>query len=1111
MLGLFILMIPFALQAQNIQVSGTVLDANNEPLPGVNVVQTGTTNGTITDLDGKYSINVPSDATLTFSYIGFTNHVEPVNGRTSIPAVTLESDDKEIEQVVVVGYGTMKKSDVSGSVVSVDTKDMMKRAPANVNQGLQGAAAGVMVTAQDGSPDGNSQVRIRGVATINGNAQPLYVVDGVAVGTDANFLNPSDIESMEVLKDASATAIYGAAGANGVVMITTKHGIKGKAKFDFSVDYGIQTLPYKLDVCDVDQYAKNIRDARLNDNGSYDDATSLNNQIWSQKYDGQRNTIDWQDELTQLGFKQQYNLSVAGGNENTQAMFSASYLKNKGIIQNTNYERLTSRVNVKSKITDFLEAGGDLNYVYTRSNGSNFGGGQNNLNLSSHRDLAYMCPTMDFINADGQYVKARLENADGTYGAPMQGTNANEGYTDGLDNPLAKIWENKALSKSNRVFTSAYAQVNFLKGLSYKTVVSMNFYSSDWNNFEIVPHRFNVNPTNNQLEEVKLTNNRTNSFSISQSQNTNINIENYLTYTWKNDIHNLSVMVGQEASNSWGEWVNASAREFISENNRNISLTTNTNSINGGGAYNAKVRGISYFGRLTYSAFDKYILTATIRRDGSSNFGTGNRWGTFPSVALAWRVSQENFLADNELISNLKLRLGWGQTGNSGGATDLNAGHLTSNGVLYHFFSQDGGMGYWSYAGDTKTGLESVLVDTDLKWETNEQTNIGVDLGLLNGQINVTMDYFIRKSKDLLLYRQIRSSSGNSSVYTNYGEIKNSGFEFMVNYQKRVHDWNFGVTFTGSTIKNEVTKMDNPTYATNDGDSNHDPAANTSDGSNIGTIGSADGFHWGQHSISREGDAVGSYYGYKVAGIFQTKEEVVALDKEATRLALQRGDIKQEDIDGDPDGTPVKYQMGGTKEGDFKFADLNGDGKITDDDRTVLGNGFPKFNYGINLNVAYKNWDFSIYGYGVAGFEIFSYSAMRLSTLFSGDDQTVPNILSENVNKVWSKDNPNGTLPRLSITDVNYNMRASDAWVKKADYFKINNIQIGYTFPRQIASHLKMTNARVYASISNLCTFSKYKKYGDPEVGQGCVLYTGLDAGRYPMPRVFQFGLSFSF
>jgi hypothetical protein len=330
----------------------------------------------------------------------------------------------------------------------------------------------------------------------------------------------------------------------------------------------------------------------------------------------------------------------------------------------------------------------------------------------------------------------------------------------------------------------------------------------------------------------------------------------------------------------------------------------------------------------------------------------------------------------------------------------------------------------------------------------------------------------------------------------------------MINYQKRIGDWNFAATLTGSTIKNEVKKMGNPVMATNDGGDN-DPASKTSDGSNIGTIGAADGFHWGDHSRSEEGEAVGSYYGYVVEGIFRTEEELAAANRLATDKAIERGDVKPDEKD--PNKILEYYQVEGTKVGDFKFKDLNGDGKITEDDRKILGNGFPKFNYGINLTANYKNWDFSIYGYGVAGYKIFSYSAMRLSTMFSGDDQTVPNLLKESSDDAWSPENPNGSLPRLSITDVNNNMRASDAWVKKADYFKISNIQVGYTFPRQTIERLKLSNARVYVSVSNLVTFSKYKKYGDPEVGQGCVLYSGLDAGRYPMPRVFQAGLSFSF
>jgi TonB-linked SusC/RagA family outer membrane protein len=1139
------MLIPFALSAQNIRVSGTVLDADNEPLPGVNVVQTGTTNGTITDIDGKYEISVPSDATLTFSYIGCVSHTENVNGRTTLPPVTLKSDDKEIEQVVVVGYGTMKKSDVSGSVASVDTKDMMKRTPTNVNQGLQGAAAGVMVTAQDGSPEGKSQVRIRGIATINGSAQPLYVVDGVQVGTNADFLNPADIESMEVLKDASATAIYGAAGANGVIMITTKHGSKGKARFDFSADYGIQTLAYKLDVLNVDEYAQFIRDMHAND------SQDLFNAIWDAKYDGQRTAIDWQDQFTDAALKQQYTMSVAGGNEKSQTSFSASYLKNKGIIVNSQYERLTARVNNKTQITDFLEVGGDMNYVYTRSFGA-YGRQGNTFNLSSQRDLAFLSPSMDYIDGNGDIQHVYPENADGTYGIGLLGQKNLEFNAGTLNNPYAIVQENNNLNRSNRVFTSAYAQINIIKGLTFKTVGLFNFYSSDGNNFTYLQNRFNIDPITGEYWDAYDTNrdayangskvdagsvpkeHSTNTFSLSQSQSTTIGIENYFNYNWKNDVVNLNVMLGQEASNSWGAWVNASTQGFKQQTMRQISLSDDTK--NGNGGFNAKVRGVSYFGRVTASLFDKYVLTATVRRDGSSNFGAGNRFGVFPSAALAWRISQEDFLKDNELISNLKLRLGWGQTGNSGGATSLSSyqtAMTTYNGkqLLYGFYQQDGGMGQFGNGISTTTsGARVVTVDSDLKWETNEQTNIGIDLGLLDGQINLTMDYFIRKSKDLLLTRNYASSSGVQSIYTNYGEIENKGFEFQINWQKRIHDWNFSATVTGSTLKNKVKKMGEAQFFTNDHGTN-DPAMTNNDGTNQGCIGAASGYKWGDHSVAMEGEAVGSYYGYVVEGIFKDQAEIDAANHLAYERAVALGnnvtgdgktleEFKTIQADGSvtevPDGN-FHYQFlsktDGADErtlpGDFKYKDLNGDGQITEADRTILGNGFPKFNYGINLSASWKNFDFSLYGYGVAGLDLLSYSAMRLSIAYQGDDGCVPNTLKDN--DYWTPSNTGAELPRATYVDGNWNRRVSSAWVKKADYFKLSNIQIGYTFDREVIEHLKLTNARVYFAISNVALFSPYKKYGDPECGQGCVLYTGLDSGRYPNPRTYQFGVSFSF
>ncbi|MCQ2252319.1 MAG: TonB-dependent receptor [Bacteroidales bacterium] len=1104
LLGLFLLLIPFSILAQDIKVTGKVLDGNtNEALIGVNVVQSGTTNGTVTDLDGKFEITVPSDSKLQFSYIGYVAQTIDVAGKTTI-ICTLATDDKEIEQVVVVGYGTMKKSDVSGSVVSVNTDDMMKRSPANVNQGLQGAAAGVMVTAQDGSPEGKSQVRIRGVATINGNAQPLYVVDGIQVGTDANFLNPADIESMEVLKDASATAIYGAAGANGVIMITTKHGTKGKARFDFSADFGVQTLAYELDVLDVDQYAAYIRTAHANDKSTF------YNDIWKEEYDGKRTPINWQRQLTDPAFKQQYNVSVSGGNDKSQTQFSASYLKADGLIVNSAYERLTSRVNNKTKVTDFLELGGDLNFVYSTNHGSN-GTLGNNGNLSSQRDLAYMSPSMDYITDEGYLQHVNVVNSNGTYGLGTVGENANEFMAERLNNPYAMQMENNSKNKNTRVLTSAYAQINIIKGLTFKSVVAFNYNSSNWDNFQYIQKRANVGIDGNYyVPEQSAKEAKTNSFSLSQSQYFGTNIENYFNYTWKNDIMNLSAMIGQEASNSNGAWVSASTQSFKEETMRDISLSDDVK--NGSGGFNAKVRGVSYFGRFTYSLFDKYVVTGTVRRDGSSNFGKGNRFGTFPSAALAWRISQEDFLKDNEIINNLKLRLGWGQTGNSGGATSLGTAQtsmVSESGkqILYAFYQPYGGMGLWGNGVQTTTsGVRIVNVDENLKWETNEQTNIGIDLGLLGGQVNITADYFIRKSKDLLLQRALPASSGMTKLYTNYGEIENKGFEFMVNYQKRIRDWNFNASLTASTLKNKVKKMGEPQYFTNDGGAN-DPActnASSGDGSNQGCIGAASGYYWGDHSITKEGYAVGSYYGYVVEGIFQSKEEIEALARPNKN----------------PDGSeaaPTQYQYAcvddgadeRTLPGDFKYKDLDGDGQITENDREIIGNGFPKFNYGINLSAAYKNWDLSIYGYGVAGLKLASYSAMRLSSGYLGDDGCVPNTLADN--SYWSPDNTGADLPRITMIDGNHNRRLSTAWIKKADYFKISNIQIGYTFDRNLISKLQMTNARVYFSVSNVALFSKYKKYGDPECGQGCVLFTGLDSGRYPNPRTYQFGVSFSF
>jgi len=951
-----------------------------------------------------------------------------------------------IDEVVVVGYGTIKKSDISGSVVSVDKEQMMKRNPLNLAQGLQGSAAGVMVSKNSGDPEGTATIRIRGVATVNGSADPLYVVDGVQVGSNANFVNPADVESIEVLKDASATAIYGARGANGVVMITTKKGVKGATQLNFSANFGIQNMTGKLDVADADLFAYSVRQGRAND------AASIQNKAFGADYAGRLRTIDWQDVMTRTALQQNYMLSVSGGNDKTQSTFSVGYLNNDGVILDSNFSRLTARANVTHKVKDFIEVGGNVAFVHSEK----VGGG----NLRSYATLT---PTMDYVDeTTGQFISNDWRaNADGTYNAFMQISGEGD-IQKGQDNPYAaKMEEDKTPTYENKFVGSAYLNLNLFKGLQFRTIGSYTLSTVDGSGFNV------VNPRS-------ITAAQTNSFWMNQSQDNNIEIESYFTYNWKNDIHNLTVMAGNSVTNYWGHWVSSNASNFLADSYRQMSLTSDQTSRIGDGGYNLKTRYISWYGRAMYTLMDRYIVTATVRRDGSSNFGSGNRWGTFPSAALAWRLSEEDFIKNLDIFSNMKLRFGWGQTGNAGSATSLSVAQLSSNRIAYD----------WGQLGGSSSNYNKVVgfaqlkeIDTNLKWETNTQTNIGLDLGLLNNDLNITMDYFIRDSKDLLLYRNMRPSTGHGQVYTNAGHIQNKGFEFSVSYNKRFGDWNLGATLTGSTLKNKVIEVGDPIY--NNLDANGDLITD-------------DGDNWTNHSVTMEGHAVGSYYGYVVEGIFQSQAEVDA----ANALAKENG--------------YDAYQVNATTVGDFKYKDLNGDGHIDGDDQKVLGNGFPKLNYGLTLNASWKNWDAMIYMYGVAGMKINSYAAMKMTQLYKTGGG-VQNTLKEYINNAWSESNTNTMYPRMTMNDNNTNMKASDAYVKKGDFLKIANIQIGYTFPKRWLQPLRMDNARIFASVENLACFSGYNKFGDPEVGNAAVLQTGFDGGRYPYPRTFTFGLSVQF
>ena len=1078
---LFLLcLFPLGAMAQNV-VKGTVLDEAGEPIIGATVKVEGTGVGAISDFNGNFSVEAPSNATLTITYVGYEPMKVKVGGQSNI-SVTLKEDFAMLNDVVVIGYGTMKKSDISGSVATVDQEAVMKRVPQNIGQVLQGAAAGVQVSMQDGSPDGKAAIRIRGIGTINGDASPLYVVDGVQVGNNADFVNPADIERVEILKDASATAIYGSAGANGVVMITTKHGSKGHTNITLTADWGIQTLPYTIDVLDLGTYADAIRKAKGKD--------MFINQVWDTKDDGKRKEIDWQKEMTRAALKQQYGASVNGGTDKTVYNLSFGYNNIDGLVVNTNYKRFTTRANVSTKVNKYLEVGGDINFTHSESHGSNMSLG-NNQNMSSLRDFASLTPTLDYLDGNdaslGKLINVNLKNPDGSYGTGYQATtNGWEGNTNIGANPYASQMENgeRARNGNDRIQTTAFIDLTFLDtGIHKLDVRSQGTYTysaSNGSDFTGDRHRFNY--IDGALTEIPMNADQTLAFSLNNSHSYSLGLQTYLTYNLNYNIHNLTLMLGNEVGKSWGQWVNSSSRDFPSIYNRSINLTMDLNSKSTGGAYNSDVHTISYFARATYSLMDRYIITGTIRKDGSSNFSKGNRWGTFPSVAGAWRISEEPFLKDNNFVNNLKFRVGWGQTGNAGGVAGAAVIAQNIDGA-YNTYPVNGVSGNWGNR-HRDIGFYMPLKDENLKWETTEMTNFGIDFAFPNDW-DITLDYFIKNTKDLLLYRQLRPSAGYTQVYTNFGEIQNKGFEFAVGYHKQFSkDFSFNARLTGSTISNKVKKMGEILYNTASSNGAY------IDGSQVGAV---DGNgHWNNHSICMEGEAIGSFYGYVTDGVIKDEADLKDYQSRIKTDAESKCDTDH----------PLSV-------GDMKFKDLNGDKVIDSKDRKILGNGFPKLNYGLTLGATYKDFDFSLYMYGVFGQDILSYSAMKLSSMTQLDDQTTPNILKDAYNDSFS--NGGSSLPRLSILDPNRNTRVSDLWVKKGDFLRIANLQIGYTLPKSISNMLTIQKARVYVGVSNLLTISGYNKYGDPECGSGSVLYQGLDTGRYPQPRTWMAGINVTF
>ena len=1036
--------------AQN-RISGTVVDANGEPIIAASVFVRGSTSiGAQTDVNGAFVIpSVPANAVLVASCIGYSDQeIALGRGQTTVNFV-LEEDAEFLDEAVAIGYGTQKKSDITGSVASVDSEAMQRRAPTSIAQGLQGAAAGVVITQSGGDPAGGMSIRIRGVATMNGDTNPLWVVDGVQYGTNSNlsWLDPQDVANIEILKDASATAIYGSRGANGVILITTRKGQAGKTRVDFRSDFGISTYASRLEMASLPEFLKAYRESLVTDGlGAESGFTAFNGQ-----YDNQLNYIDWQDVMTQNSFRQQYNLSISGGSDSMRTNVSIGYMDNKGIIVNTWNKRLTLRMNSDFTITKWLKAGLAMNFNTSKNNG----GG----NMVSY---ARAVPTMDYVDG-GTLYHVPVVYDDGSYGHytfvseseadKTGGRYQSNPYWDRYKTAYGKDWNND----NGSVRTSAYVELTIAKGLTFRSNLNYDFSGS--NSWSYSPSV--VTTAYDYWRYDGAGTPMPDSFSTNGSASTNVGAENYLTYDNTFAKHHVTLMIGQSASKSTGSRNNSGTQYLTFPFLRGFYSVDSVAYDSGGGGPNVQTRFASYFARFAYSYDNRYSLTATIRRDGSSNFGRTNRWGTFPSFAAAWNLGNEAFIKDLDIFSQFKLRAGWGTTGNANVSATASVPQLSASARTgYDIFNEQGDF-------SQPVGIaQTSEIDTGLHWETSVQTNFGVDLGFFKNALTLNVDYYIRDTRDLILTKAIRPSAGFESITTNFGSIRNSGWEFALTYKKQVNrDFFFSASATASTNKNEAVDIGTGTTSS-------------------GPTGSG----WENKQVCYNGLALGTYQGYRVDHIIKDQAEVDALNAKAVSIY----------------GEGSYYDTAHMGPGDFLYKDLNGDGHITTEDKDYLGNGFAKLSYGLNLTANYKRWDASAYMYGALGQQVLSWAKCYLITL-RNETNGYFNLLSDAAKNSWTESNKDAKYPRISRTDLSNNYRVSDYFVEKADYLKLSNFQIGYTFDRN-AFGGALRNLRIYGSIQNLLTISPYNKYGDPEISGG-VTTTGYDSGRYPFPRTFMLGI----
>ena len=1077
---LSLLMLFSASVMAQVKVTGTVIDEAGEAVLGATVREKGTQSGAATDINGNFTINVKSaNATFSISYVGYQTETVSLAGRTNVK-VTLKADATMLEETVVVGYGTMKKSDLSGSSVTVGEDDIKGSIITSLDQTLQGRVSGVTAVTTSGAPGSSSSIRVRGIGSINANQEPLYVIDGVIVQSGGqsgaeyglgdrlgngkvstisplSTLNPSDIVSMEILKDASATAIYGAQGANGVVLITTKRGKAGEAKFSYDGMLAVNRQANRLDIMNLTEYSEYyqsyVREGWIME--SQADPTYADPSILGAG-------TNWQDAIFQTAIQHQHQVSAQGGTESVRYYVSGNFMNQEGTIIGSEFNRYSVRANLDAQLKPWLKLGMSTTFTTTNDDLKKADGNEGIITYS-----LTSIPDMPIYDVFGNYY-----------------AEVREGYTN--PNPVALANMNQYTLERRKLTGNIFAEVSFLKNLVWHAELGYDISGSNAETWE---------------PSVDLGGWQKPANSDHWQSNTNKfwQLKNYLTYTGNIGKHHFTAMLGQECWESSWKFQGITGKNLPRNDVQNPSLSEKADRDFTSGFGSASMA--SFFTRETYNYDDRYYATYTYRYDGSSNFGPNNRWAGFHSIAASWRFSNEAFMKNIDWISNGKLRVGWGQTGNS------NIGGYRW-GVALGVMPSALGQSY------RPTGLPN----ESIQWETQEQIDLGLDLGFFNNRLNLTLDWYRKESKNMLMKMQLPSylgtqgngSSALSAPYGNYGNMLNTGFEVEVKaIPVRTNDFQWETDVQFSFNKNKLVSLQGTTSAA--------------------IIG------YGQWSdvvaVSSVGRPMYDFFGYVVEGVYKDFDDI--LNSPVNTLYAQS-------CTENADGTwshvmdPSKYSKNNTVwPGDLKFKDVNGDGIINENDKTNIGSPLPKCTFGWTNTFTYKNFDLSIFINGSIGNKVMNYTSIPLTAMTS----TWTNQINEKVadratlapidaNKTydagqfWYNDitnvyvtNPGTSTPRVAIGNT-YNQNISSRYIEDGSYVRLKNIALGYTFPKSITNKLHLDNLRIYCNLQNVLTITGYDGY-DPEIGASTTdangYVFGLDNGRYPSPFTCSFGINVSF